>query len=42
LFLYREVLNQKIGLIDGVVRAKRPQRLSVVLAKNEVKKLSIT
>ena len=31
LFLYHEVLSKKIGLINGVVRAKRPQRLPVVL-----------
>ena len=35
LFLYHEVLNKKIGLIDGVVRSKRPQRLPVVLTKDE-------
>ena len=39
LFLYKEVLSKKIGLIDGVVRAKRPQRLPVVLTKDEVKKV---
>jgi len=39
LFLYNEVLSKKIGLIDGVVRAKRPQRLPVVLTKEEVKKV---
>jgi len=27
LFLYLQLLSKKIGLIDGVVRAKRPQRL---------------
>jgi integrase len=37
LFLYDAVLNRKIGLIDGVVRAKRPQRLPVVLTKEEIK-----
>src|SRR5215467_9209814 len=31
LFLYQEVLDRKIGLIQGVVRAKRPRRLPVVL-----------
>jgi site-specific recombinase XerD len=36
-FLYHEVLDKKIGLVEGVVRAKRPQRLPVVLTKNEVK-----
>ena len=39
LFLYHEVLSKKIGLIDGVVRAKRPQRLPVVLTKDEVKRV---
>jgi integron integrase len=39
LFLYHEVLNKKIGLIDGVVRAKRPQHLPVVLTRDEVKKV---
>ncbi|MGH7784523.1 MAG: integron integrase, partial [Candidatus Binatia bacterium] len=39
LFLYHEVLNKKIGMIDGVVRAKRPQRLPVVLTKDEVRKV---
>jgi len=33
------VLGKKIGLIEGVVRAKRPQRLPVVLTKEEVKKV---
>lgn len=37
LFLHHEVLKKKIGLIDGVVRAKRPQRVPVVLTKAEVK-----
>ena len=39
LFLYHEVLSKKIGLINGVVRAKRPQRLPVVLTKDEVKRV---
>jgi integron integrase len=39
LFLYKEVLGKKIGLIDGVVRAKRPVRLPVVLTKDEVKRV---
>jgi len=37
LFLYNQVLEKKIGLIEGVVRAKRSQRLPVVLTKDEVK-----
>jgi integrase len=39
LFLYQEILHKQIGLINGVVRAKRPQRLPVVLTKDEVKKV---
>jgi len=39
LFLYKEVLSKKIGLIEGVVRAKRPLRLPVVLTQEEVKKV---
>jgi len=39
LFLYKEILEKKIGLIQGVVRAKRPARLPVVLTKEEVKRV---
>ena len=39
LFLYEHVLGKKMGLIDGVLRAKRPVRLPVVLAKDEVRKV---
>ena len=39
LFLYHQVLERKIGLIQGVVRAKRPSRLPIVLTKEEVKRL---
>lgn len=38
LFLYREVLEQPIGYLNGVVRAKRPRRLPVVLTRQEVRK----
>jgi site-specific recombinase XerD len=37
LFLYHEVLGKEIGYIAGVVRAKRPSRLPVVLTREEVK-----
>ena len=37
LFLYRDVLGKKIGYVDGVIRAKRPHRLPVVLTRQEVK-----
>ncbi|HSB68085.1 MAG TPA: integron integrase, partial [Candidatus Methylomirabilis sp.] len=36
LFLYREVLQQDLPWLDGIVRAKRPIRLPVVLSREEV------
>jgi integron integrase len=39
LFLYKEILEKNIGLIQGVVRANRPKRLPVVLTKEEVKRI---
>jgi len=39
LFLFEHVLGKKIGLIEGVVRAKRPLRLPVVLSKEEVRRV---
>ncbi len=39
LFLYRHVLDQNLGWLQDVVRAKRPQRLPVVLTRQEVKAL---
>jgi integron integrase len=39
LFLYREVLNKDIGYVNGVVRAKRPNRLPVVLTRQEVRSI---
>jgi len=39
LFLYREVLRKEIGYVNGVVRAKGPRRLPVVLTKDEVKRV---
>lgn len=39
LFLYREVLVIELPLIEGVERAKRPQRIPVVLAIEEVEKV---
>ncbi len=39
LFLYREVLGVKLPWMEDVVRAKRPRRLPVVLAKGEVARL---
>lgn len=39
LFLYREVLGMELAWVDQVVRAKRPQRLPVVLGQAEVQRL---
>ncbi len=39
LFLYREVLGKELPWMDGVVRAKRPVRVPVVLSENEVRAL---
>lgn len=39
LFLYREVLEQSLPWMDDVIRAKKPQRLPVVLSKQEVSKI---
>jgi len=38
-FLYRQVLNKDIGLLEGLIGAKRPGRLPVVLTKAEVKQV---
>ena len=37
LFLYREVLELDVPWLDGRVRAKRPERLPVVLTREEVR-----
>src|SRR5262245_30117491 len=39
LFVYQEVLQLKIGFIDGVIRAQRPKRLPIVLTKDEVRRI---
>jgi integron integrase len=39
LFLYKEVLRQEIGWLDGVERAKKPARLPVVLTRDEIRKI---
>lgn len=36
LFLYKRVIGREIGFIEGVVRAKRPERLPVVMTCEEV------
>jgi len=37
LFLYRHVLGVELPWLDDLVRAKRPQRLPVVLTREEVR-----
>jgi integron integrase len=39
LFLYREVLQSALPWMEGVVRAKRPKRVPVVLTETEVRAL---
>ena len=39
LFFYRNVLDQEVGSIKNVVRAKRGQRLPIVLSRDEVTRL---
>jgi integron integrase len=38
-FLYRNVLEREIGLLEDIVRAKRPARLPVVLTRDEARQL---
>jgi integron integrase len=37
LFLYRQVLELDVPWLDGIVRARRPERLPVVLTREEVR-----
>ncbi len=39
LFLYKHVLNRPLDRVEGVVRAKKPRRLPVVLTRDEVRKV---
>ena len=39
LFLYKEVLKEEIGWLEGVERATKPKRLPVVLTRDEVHKI---
>jgi integron integrase len=39
LFLYKEVLKQEFGWLEGVERATKPARLPVVLTRDEVHKI---
>lgn len=38
-FFFREGLGRELGLLDGVIRAKRPRRLPVVLSVDEVRSI---
>lgn len=40
-FLYRQVLNRPLGDISAAARAKKPQRLPVVLSRDEVKDILV-
>lgn len=39
LFLYRDVLQLELPLVEGVERAKRPRRIPVVLTPDEVRRV---
>ncbi len=39
LFLYEHVLQEPLGGLEGVIRAKRPKRLPVVLTREETRKI---
>jgi integron integrase len=39
LFLYRDILKITLPWLDGIQRAKKPQRLPVVLTRDEVKRV---
>jgi integron integrase len=39
LFLYRQVLEIELPYIDGIERAKRPERLPVVFTRTEIKQI---
>jgi len=39
LFLYKQVLGRELVWMNGIVRAKRPQRLPVVLSQSETRQL---
>jgi integrase len=39
LFLFRDVLEIELPWLDGVVRAKRPVRVPVVLSRDEIRRI---
>lgn len=40
-FLYRDVLGMPVGWLSGLVRAKRPARVPVVLTRDEVRRVLV-
>ncbi len=38
-FFYREVMQREVGLLEGVVRAKRPERIPLVFSRDEIEKV---
>ncbi|MDX6769994.1 MAG: integron integrase [Elusimicrobiota bacterium] len=39
LFFFEHVLERKLGMMEGVVRAQRPERLPLVLSRDEVRSI---
>jgi integron integrase len=39
LYVYDKVLHRPLGILEGIVRARRPRRLPVVLTRDEVKEV---
>jgi len=39
LFLYRQVLGEKLDWVDGIIRARKPRSLPVVLDRGEVRRV---
>jgi integrase len=39
LFLYRHVLGREVGDLGGVIRARKPQRMPVVMTRGEVQEV---
>ena len=37
LFLYRHVLGREVGTLEGLIRARKPRRLPVVMTRDEVR-----
>ncbi|MFQ5677819.1 MAG: phage integrase N-terminal SAM-like domain-containing protein, partial [bacterium] len=38
-FFYREVMHREVGVLEDVVRAKRPERIPLVFSRDEVEKV---